>query len=255
MEILHANVLGSGEDLIILHGFLGMSDNWKTLGSKFAQEGFRVHLIDQRNHGRSFHSEEFSYELMVQDLINYMEVNHIEQAALLGHSMGGKTAMFAACLHPRRFTKILVADIAPKAYPPHHQEIINALLELEKIHISSRGQADELMSKYLSDWGIRQFLLKNLYRKTPDRLRFRFHIEVLSKQMDTIGKALAPSDYYSGPVLFIRGGKSDYVLDTDEVEIQKHFSNYQIKTIPDTGHWLHAEAPEVFFEMAVSFFK
>ena len=130
MEVLHSNILGAGTPLLILHGFLGMSDNWKTLGTKYAAAGFQVHLLDQRNHGRSFWSEEFDYHTMAGDLKPYMDHHVIEKALLLGHSMGGKTAMQFACTHPDRVSKLLVADIAPKWYPPHHQQILNALVAL-----------------------------------------------------------------------------------------------------------------------------
>ncbi len=255
MSLLHANVLGSGDDLIILHGFLGMSDNWKTLGAKYAEQGFRVHLVDQRNHGRSFHSDDFSYELMVSDLIAYMDSNQIDNSNVLGHSMGGKTAMFAACMHPNRFSKLIVADIAPKAYKPHHHEIIQALLALDKEVLTSRTQADELLSQHIKNWGIRQFLLKNLYRENKEALHFRFNLSVLSEQMETIGIALPEEFRFSHPVLFLRGEDSEYILEADHEGIYHHFSHAIIQGIPNTGHWLHAEAPEVFFKLSLDFLK
>lgn len=255
MSLLHSNVIGSGEDLIVLHGFLGMSDNWKTLGAKFAEQGFRVHLLDQRNHGRSFHSNDFSYEIMVNDLMAYMDANKIEKTAILGHSMGGKTAMFATCMQPNRFTRLLVADIAPKSYEPHHHEIINALLALDKENLTSRSQADELLAQHIKNWGIRQFLLKNLYRENKEELRFRFNLPVLSDQMETIGKSLPETYHFSKPTLFLRGGNSDYILEADHHTINHHFSQAKIKSIPNTGHWLHAEAPDVFFKLSLEFLK
>lgn len=255
MSLLHSNVIGSGEDLIVLHGFLGMSDNWKTLGAKFAEQGFRVHLLDQRNHGRSFHSNDFSYEIMVNDLMAYMDANKIEKTAILGHSMGGKTAMFATCMQPNRFTRLLVADIAPKSYEPHHHEIINALLALDKENLTSRSQADELLAQHIKNWGIRQFLLKNLYRENKEELRFRFNLPVLSDQMETIGKSLPETYHFSKPTLFLRGGNSDYILEADHHKINHHFSQAKIKSIPNTGHWLHAEAPDVFFKLSLEFLK
>jgi len=255
MELLYANVIGQSndKDLIILHGYLGMSDNWKTLGKAFSENGFRVHLIDQRNHGRSFHSSEFSYELMVEDLIYYMNVNKIDSTSILGHSMGGKTAMFATCTYPERFEKLMVADIAPKAYAPHHQVIIAALLELSSAEIKSRTVADEQLSISIKEVGIRQFLLKNLYRKEDKSIGFRPNITILSQHMHTIGKALESHQKFNKPSLFIRGEKSDYITDEDHLILAHHFPNFQLKGIPNAGHWLHAENPKLFYDYVMEF--
>lgn len=254
---LHALVLGekNSRDLIILHGFLGMSDNWKTLGKTFSEVGFRVHLLDQRNHGRSFHSDDFSYELMVEDLIRYMDNNNIQHASLLGHSMGGKTAMFAACSNPERFDKVIVADIAPKDYPPHHQVIISALLKLSSSEIKSRAFADQELSKSIKEVGIRQFLLKNICRRDDKSLGFRPNINILGQQMKTIGKALSADQTFEKPVLFIRGERSNYILDEDKLSLAHHFPNFQLESIPNAGHWLHAEDPKRFYELVIGFLK
>ena len=153
MEFLHANVLGQGTPLLILHGFLGMSDNWKTLGRKYAEMGYEVHLLDQRNHGRSFWSEKFDYSVMAADLLHYMDHGNIKRGMLIGHSMGGKTAMQFACTYPERVAKLIVADIAPKRYPPHHQQILTALDALPLEHLESRTEADGALSEYIEDWG------------------------------------------------------------------------------------------------------
>jgi pimeloyl-ACP methyl ester carboxylesterase len=123
---LYSKITGKGAPLCILHGFLGMSDNWKTLGNTYAEKGYEVHLIDQRNHGRSFHSEDFNYDLLSNDLLDYLGHHGIAKTHIIGHSMGGKTAMQFACSQPFYVEKLIVADIAPKYYPPHHQEIVNA---------------------------------------------------------------------------------------------------------------------------------
>ena len=141
-EILHSKIIGIGKPLLILHGFLGMSDNWKTLGTQYAENGFQAHLIDQRNHGKSFHSEDFNYDLLSNDLKRYMTYHDLDKACIIGHSMGGKTAMQFACDHPEMTEKLIVADISPKYYPPHHQDIINGLQVLDFEKIRSRGEAD-----------------------------------------------------------------------------------------------------------------
>lgn len=253
MELLHSKIFGEGKPFLILHGFLGMSDNWKTLGSQYAENGFQVHLIDQRNHGKSFHSPDFDYELLAQDVINYMDHHQLDTAYVMGHSMGGKTAMQLATSHPERVSKLIVADIAPKFYPPHHDFIFNGLSHLDFDEISSRKEADEILSKYIKNFGIRAFLLKNLYWVEQGKLGFRFNFEVLKNKMEEIGDTINPTAVYEGPTLFLRGDRSEYILPNDYPEIKKHFPNVQIETIDNAGHWLHAENPEQFFEKSFSF--
>ena len=162
-NILHSNITGEGKPFVILHGFLGMGDNWKTHGKNLAQLGYEVHLVDQRNHGHSFHDNDFSYEVLAEDLKNYCEVKNLEDIILLGHSMGGKTAMLFATEYPEMVSKLLIADISPRFYPVHHDTILNGLSALDFDVIKSRGEADKVLSEYVSDFGTRQFLLKNLY--------------------------------------------------------------------------------------------
>jgi len=253
MEILHSKILGKGKPFIILHGFLGMSDNWKTLGSKYAENGFEVHLIDQRNHGKSFHSDEFNYDLLSDDVINYMNHHNIDSAFVLGHSMGGKTAMQLATSHPDRVKKLIVADIAPKFYPPHHDFIFNGLSHLDFDKISDRREADEELSNHIKDRGIRQFLLKNLYWVEKEKLGFRFNFDVLKDRMEEIGENIFPNAVYDGPTLFLRGDRSEYIQPNDLAEIKRHFPNAKIETIDKAGHWLHAENPKQFYEKSFKF--
>ncbi|MEN1784818.1 MAG: alpha/beta fold hydrolase [Bacteroidota bacterium] len=251
--ILHSKILGEGPALLILHGFLGMSDNWKTLGSQFAKQGFQVHLIDQRNHGRSFHATDFDYELLAEDLKTYMDYYDLDSATVLGHSMGGKTAMQFAVQYPKQVQQLLVADIAPKYYAPHHQQILNALNQLDLTVISSRSEADTKLSEYLAETGIRQFLLKNLYRKDQQHWAFRFNLEVLQHKMEAVGAHLLGSHSYGGPTLFLRGGQSNYIQNDDLATLQTYFPKAQLVTIPNAGHWLHAERPAEFFAQAYQF--
>jgi pimeloyl-ACP methyl ester carboxylesterase len=252
MKILHSRILGSGSPLLILHGFLGMSDNWKSLGMQYADAGFQVHLIDQRNHGQSFWADQFDYPTLVDDLLNYMNHHRITSADLIGHSMGGKTAMQFACTHPDRVNRLLIADIGPKYYPPHHQEILGALNSLEPEDLTSRGAADKALSKQIKDWGIRQFLLKNLYWKKPGLLGFRMNLEILTSSMEQIGTPLPENAKFYGSTLFIRGERSNYILDEDMERINAHFPNSKLLTIPEAGHWLHAEKPDQFFQGSMS---
>ena len=254
-ETLHSKILGTGTPLLILHGFLGMSDNWKTLGNQYAKEGFEVHLIDQRNHGKSFWSNDFDYDLLSEDLKTYMETNQLENAMIIGHSMGGKTAMQFACNYPNLVSKMIVADIGPKFYPPHHQPIIDGLNAIDLSTISSRNEADSELGKYITDFGTRQFLLKNLYWVEKGQLGFRFNLKVLSEKMNEIGENISTTDSYDGPTLFLRGDRSEYIMQSDLEVIETHFSNSELQTIDNAGHWLHAENPKQFFEKSIWFLK
>ena len=253
--MLYSKIEGSGKPLLIIHGFLGMSDNWKTLGTHYASVGFQVHLLDLRNHGRSFHSNEFSYQVMMEDVLAYCHANTIENTSIIGHSMGGKVAMFFATQHPEMVDKLIIADIGPKYYKPHHQDILAGLNAVDFSQKPDRNQVDEILKNHVSDFGTRQFLMKNLYWVEPGQLGFRFNLEVFNQKIEGIGEALPKGTIFSKPTLFIRGGNSHYVLDADFETIQSHFPNVSFFTIPNVGHWLHAENPKVFFEATLKFLK
>ena len=253
--MLYSKIEGSGKPLLILHGFLGMSDNWKTIGVQFATDGFQVHLLDLRNHGRSFHSDEFSYEVMVQDVFDYCKANNLEKINILGHSMGGKIAMLLATTHPELVGKLIVADIGPKFYPQHHQPILEGLNAVDFSKKPSRNEVETILAQYIPDFGTRQFLMKSLYWQEPGQLAFRFNLAVFNTKMEEIGKALPSTAVFDKPTLFIRGGNSNYILDEDFENIKLHFPNSKIETIPNVGHWLHAENPKAFYEITSSFLK
>lgn len=253
MNTLYSNIEGTGAPFLILHGFLGMGDNWKTLGSRFAEEGFEVHMIDQRNHGRSFHDDAFSYEVMAEDVKHYCDHHGLKNMVLLGHSMGGKTAMLFASKYPDLVEKLIVADIAPKQYPLHHQDILKGLSSLDYKAMDSRGDADKQLKEYISNRGIRQFLLKNLYRIGQDDFALRLNLPVLVENIEEVGKPLPEASKYNGEVLFMRGERSGYIEDLDMLQIQKHFPKAKLVTIPKSGHWLHAENPDAFFEEVMQF--
>ena len=253
MELLHSRILGEGRPIIVLHGFLGMSDNWRSVGSRYAENGYEVHLVDQRNHGKSFWSDSFDYNLLADDVLAYVNHHGLDDIILLGHSMGGKTAMHYATIHPERVEKLLVADIAPKYYAPHHHEIFNALKSIPIDTIQSRVQADEVLSRHLIDPGIRQFLLKNLHWVDKGKLAFRFNLNILQSQMETVGAALESESLYDGPTLFLRGSNSDYIIEDDLELIHSHFPQAQLVTIERAGHWLHAENPGDFIQESLEF--
>nr|WP_315195546.1 alpha/beta fold hydrolase [uncultured Flavobacterium sp.] len=253
--MLYSKIEGSGKPLLIIHGFLGMSDNWKSLGTQFAADGFQVHLLDLRNHGRSLHSDEFSYEIMVQDVYDYCQANDLESIDVIGHSMGGKTAMLLATTYPNLVDKLIIADIGPKFYAPHHQDILAGLNAVDFSIKPSRNEVEEIMKNYIPDFGTRQFLMKSLFWQEPGQLAFRFNLKVFNEKIDEIGKALASGLVFEKPVLFIRGGSSNYILDSDFDGIKDHFPSSGIVTIPNVGHWLHAENPIMFCKFVSDFLK
>lgn len=251
--ILHSQIFGSGKPFVILHGFLGMGDNWKTLGIRWAEAGYEIHLLDQRNHGRSFHSDEFSYKVMAEDVKKYCEEHDLKEIILLGHSMGGKVAMQFAVTYPEMVSKLIVADIGPKAYPPHHQDILKALSQLDFSKIKSRGEAEDILSEYIKDEGTKLFLLKNLYRKNKDELGLRINLPTLSDKIEEVGVALPEKTVFTGDTLFLGGEKSGYIEPMDELLIRKHFPKAKIETISKAGHWLHAENPDEFYDNVMNF--
>lgn len=253
--MIYSKIEGEGKPLLILHGFLGMSDNWKTIGTQFAVDGFQVHLLDLRNHGKSFHSDEFSYKIMAQDVYDYCEANNLKKINIIGHSMGGKVAMLFATTHPERIEKLIIADIGPKFYPQHHQTILEGLNSVDFSIKPSRSEVEEILAHYVTDFGTRQFLLKNLYWQEPGQLAFRFNLSVFNKKIKEIGKPLPENAIFNNPTLFIRGGNSNYILDEDFKNIQQHFPDSRIETIPNVGHWLHVENPKMFYEIVSSFLK
>ncbi len=253
--MLYSRIEGQGRALLIIHGFLGMSDNWKSFGSLYATEGFQTHMLDLRNHGKSFHSDNFSYDVMSKDVLEYCQEHNLHKVSIIGHSMGGKVAMLFATLYPEMVEKLIVADIGPKYYKPHHQDIFAGLNAVDFSSKPSRTEVEEILYPFIPDFGTRQFLMKNLYWIEPGQLGFRFNLEVFNKEIEVIGTALPEKNIFEKLTMFIRGGNSNYILDVDLPEIKKHFPNFELVTIPNVGHWLHAENPKVFFEETARFLK
>lgn len=249
--MLYSKIEGEGKPLLILHGYLGMSDNWKTLAGQFVSEGFQAHAIDLRNHGRSFHSDEFTYDAMVQDILEYCKENNLEKVSIIGHSMGGKVAMFFATKYPEMVDKLIVADIGPKYYRPHHQDIMAGLNAIDFSEKPDRSQVEEILKQHIPDFGTRQFLMKSLHWVEPGQLGFRFNLLVFNEKIDNIGQALPENAIFEKPTLFLKGGNSNYIREDDLELIKHHFPNSEIKTIANAGHWLHAENPKDFYQESI----
>ena len=254
MKILHSNLIGSSDrDLFIIHGFLGMGDNWKTHAKKISEKDFRVHLIDLRNHGKSFWSDDFSFELMVEDIYNYAKHNKIKKFSLLGHSMGGNVSMLFAQKFPEFLDKIIIVDIIPKEYKPHHENILNSLESLDFKKINSRKDADFHLSNYIEDERVRQFLLKNLYWIDKENLGLKLNIKILSEFKNKLSIRLKNDLKFDNPSLFLYGENSPYVNESDFPLIKKYFSTVQIIKVPLSGHWVHADNPSFFLDKTINF--
>ena len=252
--VLHSKIIGKGQALFILHGLLGMGDNWITLARKYANEGFQVHLIDQRNHGKSFHDDEMNYEEMSLDLKNYADYYQLTNFDLIGHSMGGKTAMYFAINYPEMINKLIIVDIAPKYYHPHHHFIFEAIHSVD-LNTTDRRKIENSLINKLQNKAIAAFLAKNIKRNKDGTFQWKANISVLEENLDTLGESLPPLSVYKKPVLFIQGEKSPYIQKSDYKLIKAHFPEAKIVLIPNSGHWVHAEQPTLFFNKTLDFLK
>jgi pimeloyl-ACP methyl ester carboxylesterase len=248
---LYYKQFGAGKPMVILHGLFGFSDNWLTHAKKFA-EYFEVTVVDLRNHGHSPWSDEFSYALMVSDLRVLFEELKIEKPILLGHSMGGKLAMHFDQTFPHFLEKIIVVDMGVKAYPPHHAHILSAIHAIDLTQMSARSEAEAILKSFIDSEGVRQFLLKNLYWQEKGKLAWRVNFPVLEVSMPEILSALPFKESFT-TALFIRGLLSNYILDEDFVQIETFYPDTQFASIPNAGHWVHAEAPDVFLDEVLAF--
>lgn len=241
--------LGQGEPIIILHGLFGSSDNWLTQAKLFGAH-YKVYSVDQRNHGQSPHSNDFDYLSMVNDLKEFIEEHQIHSPVIIGHSMGGKAAMNFALAHPDMVSKLIVVDISPKSYNLEHYAIVEGLRAIPIDTITSRNEADEILSHQIPDADVRQFLLKNLQRKSGGGFSWKINLPVISEKLSNIGVDLQIEGQFKKPTLFIRGAKSKYISDEDWKRITTIFPEAQLETM-DTGHWVQAEKPQEFAETVV----
>ncbi len=245
--------MGHGKPLLILHGLFGTLDNWQTLAKRLA-ENFNIFLVDLRNHGRSPHADEHDYDVMADDVLELIEDLQIPTPAIMGHSMGGKVAMKFALKYPTRLTKLIVVDIAPKAYPPHHDEILDALQSVNLETATSRKEIEDQLAQKIEDQEVRLFLLKNVYRKENNTYGWRMNLDALQKNYDNISAAITADVPFKKDTLFIKGGRSRYILPEDlYTSIEHLFTQVEIETIPGAGHWVHAEAPDQMYDLVTRF--
>uniref|UniRef100_UPI00404867B7 alpha/beta fold hydrolase n=1 Tax=Algoriphagus sp. TaxID=1872435 RepID=UPI00404867B7 len=233
---------GSGPPLVILHGLFGSLDNWFSIAKELV-EHYTLYLVDQRNHGDSPHSTEWNYGVMVEDLLELLDAEGLDSVYLMGHSMGGKTVMNFAVQYPERVSKLIVGDIAPRYYPIHHQVILEGLNALDLSQLQSRKEADDLLAPYIPELGIRQFLLKSLGRDT-NGFAWKINLSGITQHIEEVGKALDEETVFEGPTLFLGGANSSYIQEKDLSDMKRHFPNCTWISIPNAGHWLHAEQPQ-----------
>jgi len=253
MELFTRHYGNDGPALVLLHGLFGSNE---TLGSvaRALSADFTVLAMDLRNHGRSDHDPGMSYAMLADDVLETLAAAGVERASLLGHSLGGKTAMELALSRPQQVERLIVADIAPIAYEHRHDRELEALRGLDLERIRSRRDADRALADAISSPAIRQFLLKNLVR-ADDGFAWRIPLDTIHREYAQIGAAPASPGPYEGPTLFIRGGDSDYIPEEAEPAIHERFPNARVETIPEAAHWVHVDAPEAFLELVRQFLE
>lgn len=240
--------------IVILHGVFGSSDNWLTVSKTIAGQGYRIILVDQRNHGHSPRSEQFDYPAMAADLHELLTDLNLAQPVLIGHSMGGKTVMQYAATYPAStYSKLVVVDIAPKTYPVHHTELIRGLKAIDLTTLKSRNEADAILSQYEPLTAVRQFLLKNLYRNDQNQFDWRLNLAVIERELEGISREILNHPPITAPTLFIRGALSHYIRDSDYARIRQLFPNVSIVTIEGASHWVQAEKPAEFVQVLMAF--
>jgi len=257
MKLLHYRLLGEdqpthGYQLLVQHGLFGLSDNWQTVGRMLAAH-YPTYLIDARNHGRSFWSDEMDYHAMADDIYNLITALDIARPVLIGHSMGGKAVMQFAADYPTLYEKLVVVDIAPRYYPPHHQDVLAGLMAIDLAQAPSRQAVDDVLATHGIDLGTRQFLLKSLYRDDNNQFAWRINLPVLLREIEQVGRALEFTKPMDKPSLFVRGSQSGYIRETDWPEIALAFPQAQTLTIEGAGHWVHADQPQALFEALLAF--
>lgn len=236
---------GEGQPVIILHGIFGISDNWVTIGRKLAEK-FSVYILDLRNHGQSPHSDTFNYFAMMDDLSEFIDEQGLVNPILIGHSMGGKLAMYFALENPEVVERLIVVDISMREYPARtqHVNMIHAMLDVDFDRVNRREEVEEQLVERIPSKAIRLFVMKNLERVDKTVFKWRINLQALSDNLEHVFEGVNHPGVFENPTLFIRGGKSDYILDADWDKIEQHFPEAHLETIAEASHWVHAEAPE-----------
>ena len=242
---LQSYIDGEGRPLVLLHGFLGSSDNWRAMRKRFVVK-YKVFSVDQRNHGNSPHSSMMNYIVMTEDLREFLSEQGLSNVCLLGHSMGGKVAMQFATESPEWIDKLVIVDISPKAYPPSHQLLLDAMQNLELRRLKTYGEVEAALAQSISDASLRKFVVTNLARNSNGDLYWRIGLDSLAANYDQLIKPPAISNSFDKPTCFVRGAQSNFIADQDLASIREYFPRAEFHTIPNAGHWVHIDAPEEF---------
>ena len=246
MKLFHRES-GQGQPMVLLHGIFGSSDNWLTPAKLLSSE-FHTFAVDLRNHGQSPHDESFNYPVMAADVLEFIEANRITNPVIVGHSMGGKVAMNYALAYPDKIQKLVVVDIAPKSYNMKHYVILEGLKAIPIDQVTTRGEADEVLARFVPEADVRQFLLKNLQRKATGGFKWKLNLAAIDENIERIGLDLEFPGPFNKPTLFVRGSRSNYIRDEDIARIKEVFPQAQLETL-DTGHWVPAEKPKEFVQL------
>ena len=246
--------MGQGNPVVILHGLLGLSDNWVTFGRQLARD-FEVFIPDLRNHGQSPHDPVFNFPVLVEDLHKLIKEQGLTKVNLIGHSLGGKAAMLLALGYPELLNKLVVVDIALRRYTPilEHQRLINAMMEVDFSSAHSRSDVDRQLERNIHSLKLRQFLLKNIFWEDKETLAWRVNLPVLKQSLPRMFEGTAPDKKFLNPVLLVRGGLSDYVTDADLPPMLKKFPRTSVQTLANASHWVHADAPGEFYSLVHEF--
>ncbi len=250
---LSARVVGDGEPLVILHGLFGSGRNWLSLAQALSGS-HRVWCVDQRNHGESPHTAAMDYPAMAADLVRLLDRNGLQRVALIGHSMGGKTAMWLALHHPERVSRLLVVDIAPVSYAHDYETMIGAMQAVDFTQATRRDQVDAALRDAVPEAGVRQFLLTNVVSR-DGRLQWRINLAAIGAALPALVDFPnpAPECRYPGPTLFLGGAESPYLRPEHEPRIFRLFPEADVEHLPGAGHWVHAERPDEFLAVARRF--
>ncbi len=254
MDLFYKKYEGEGKPLFIFHGLFGMLDNWHNVAKKLAQH-YTVYSVDLRNHGQSPHSYKMNYELMADDIAQLLLKLKLEKAYIVGHSMGGKAVMAFALKYPNMVDKLVVADIGIKGYERGHDDIFDAIIPLKLNEFETRSAIDKHLQPMLPNYGVRQFILKNLGRNVAGGFTWKMNLEAIYKNYEAITAGIKSDTTFNGETLFIRGGKSGYIKNEDWAAIEKLFTTAKLETIEGAGHWVHAEKPKEVVKLVVNFFN
>ena len=249
---LHSHIQGEGNPLIILHGFLGSLDNWQVMSKRLARTR-KIYSLDLRNHGRSPHGQAMNYAVMAKDVHEFIVEHGLKAPSVLGHSMGGKVGMQLAAHHPDEVEKLVVVDIAPKAYPPVHRPMLSAMRAIDLNIHSSFSDVDGALTGLIPEPAVRQFMMKNLTRDPEGKFHWRLGLDEIIKNYDELTKPVVADKQFTKSACFIRAGRSDFIQDSDLAEIREVFPLAEFITISNAGHWIHIDAADEFQTIVTNF--